>query len=346
MIQSGEKTQETVTVTSSDNGVVVETSEGVSPILVPGTKEYETALEKIYGKRPEIDWLGRKPKSEGKTVAARTGFISPREPTLPLEKEEEHHVLVMKDHVLDFPELWFAVHVLGPPEDTRGFATLFGRAMCRKAESIEKADLVVFTGGPDVDPAYYGEKPHMTTYNHPERDYQDIAAYMTCLEQGIPMTGVCRGAQFLAVMNGYKLFQDVNNHNGDHAMWDVQQKMMIERVSSVHHQQVIPGEGMEILGVAHKSTKRWKNDKDYQEAVDLSRPFTDLEAYFIADTCCLGVQGHPEYRDYNAFAKWYLEMLYSYITLNPNLENRDHCMRLKQENIDLRPSKPLSIQGS
>lgn len=322
--------KETKTDTSSDEQ---SSSSSGNAILMPGTEEYKTAWEQVceLGKPgpptenfctfPAPVQLELLELDKETIMAAKTGSIDP--------KSEDKKVLMFRDHCLVFPELWMNVLVVGPPVDTRGFNHLFARGYCKKANSIEDADLVVFTGGPDVDPSYYGEEPHDSCYLDPERDYADIGMYLACLDAGVAMTGVCRGAQFLAVMNGYKLFQDVDGHQGEHKMWCQRTKTVIDRVSSVHHQSVRPGQGLEILGWSNVSTIKHLNPKKTIEARNKNAPLLDVEAYFIRDTCCLGVQGHPEYKGYNAFAKWYLETIYNYIYLNPDFDWEEKTGRLR-----------------
>ena len=336
-------------------------------IIMPETPEYKTMFERLYGRPgPPVDtdlpFTFPSTKKE-KSVAAKTGSID-----RPANSNEiGTKVILFRDHTLLFPELWLKVHLIGPPEDTKGFPHLFVRAECSMAENLADADLAVFTGGPDVDPAYYGEKPHSSTYVDDERDYADIAAYMTCLEDGIPMVGVCRGAQFLAVMAGFKLWQDINNHHSDHQMWDNRKKIMLERVSSVHHQAVIAGPGMEVIGTTGLSTDRWKNNLQSQIA-NKDHPFMDVEAYYIRETGAFGVQGHPEYKTYNNYAKWFFETIYECFNVNPDfrwrakgepsegklrmrldlLEERDLISRMKppgEEKFVLGPNAAQALTG-
>jgi gamma-glutamyl-gamma-aminobutyrate hydrolase PuuD len=317
--------------------------------MMPGTKDYKTALEQIYGKpglpegcQPVVDLLGRKIKEQD--VAAKVGEVG-----VTAEEKKERKIVVFRDHVLEFPELYYKIHLVGPPEDCRGFAQLFARASCSRADGIEDADLVVFTGGPDVDPAYYGQKPHYSYCGDEERDNSDLAAYLYCMDNGIPMTGVCRGAQFGAVMNGASLWQDINNHQGDHKLYDLKKHCVLEKISSVHHQCVMAGaKGMEVIGIAHESDVKWKDD-----AEKTTGKTSDIEAFFFRETCFFGVQGHPEYRGYNAFAKWYLDYIYEFVTLNPDLEwvnqrrrlNPDYLVEREliesAENNDVQKERPV-----
>lgn len=235
-----------------------------------------------------------------------------------ITNEDTMRVSLMQDNKLEYPTLCLEVFIVGDQWEERAFAFMFSRAICKKAPSIEKADLVVFTGGSDVDPQLYGEMKHSQTQCSSQRDDSDMTAYMTCLSQGIPMLGICRGAQFLHVMNGGKLYQHVDNHYGDHEMWDVQKKIKLDRVSSSHHQMVIPQrEGFTLVATANKATNRWRNPS----INDIGhRP--DVEAFFYRDTCCIGIQGHPEYRGYDYFAKWALELVEDCVITNPDIEWR------------------------
>lgn len=317
----------------------------ISPILQPGTPEYKTALEQIYGKPGPPEGFGPLPQipeiqlKETK-VAAKTGSI---------DNKDRRSIIMFRDHHLVFPELWLRVLILGPPEDTRGFNHLFARASCKQATSLEDADLVVFTGGPDVDPAYYmeeGENPHPSCYVDPERDAADAGKYLACVEQGIPMVGVCRGAQFLAVMNGHKLFQDIDGHQSDHKMYCHRTKKVIERVSSRHHQCVRPGNGtsgLEIIAWSNVSTCKYMTDKLSVEARNNESPLLDVEAFFIRDTCCFGVQGHPEYKGYHAFAQWFLESIYHLIYINPDMSWDKDTQRLRMRPEILQERQMLEI---
>ncbi|MGB3326366.1 MULTISPECIES: gamma-glutamyl-gamma-aminobutyrate hydrolase family protein [Mycolicibacterium] len=73
---------------------------------------------------------------------------------------------------------------------------------------LERIDGLVITGGPDVDPARYGQQPHPTT-NAPavERDAWEFALLESALRRGVPVFGVCRGAQVLNAALGGTLHQ-------------------------------------------------------------------------------------------------------------------------------------------
>ena len=82
---------------------------------------------------------------------------------------------------------------------------------------LDGLDGLVITGGRDVDPATYGQAPHPTT-DEPasDRDAWEFALLERALERGLPVLGICRGAQVLNVALGGTLHQhlpDVVGHN-------------------------------------------------------------------------------------------------------------------------------------
>src|SRR5690606_7997698 len=97
-------------------------------------------------------------------------------------------------------------------------------------------------------------------------------------------------AQLGHVLLGGKLYQHVDNHYGNHAMFDVRNLRMLKKISSVHHQMVIRNSDMRVLGDSSIATVRHKNPKE-----KVVGSVMDVEAFFYRDACFLGVQGHPEY---------------------------------------------------
>lgn len=275
-----------------------------------------------------IDALGRVNGNTYPDFLGNSAVIKPPKASV------ERRVTILKDTTLEFPMLNLSVFVEPDPavyDDEARFARMFARSNCRRAKSVLEADLVVFGGGSDVDPALYGELPHKTTFFNTTRDTKDMDLYLLCVEQGIPMLGICRGAQFLSVMNGGKLYQDIDNHYGPHPILDIKKKQTIDCISSVHHQAVKPNlrGGMEIIATARKSNERWENNVSCKvgDAVD-------IEAFFYRDTCCIGIQGHPEYEGYHYFRKWSLDLIEELVCHNPDIEiNKDGNWRLKQDAI-------------
>ena len=59
-------------------------------------------------------------------------------------------------------------------------------------ENIEDADIVVFTGGEDVDPSMYGVKKHPQTYSNLQRDLYEKEMFEKINPNQL-VVGICRG---------------------------------------------------------------------------------------------------------------------------------------------------------
>ena len=81
---------------------------------------------------------------------------------------------------------------------------------------LEALDGIVFSGGGDMDPAHWGAPPHPATDPDPVRDASELLLMRAALERDLPVLGVCRGMQVMAVATGGSLHQhlpDVIGHD-------------------------------------------------------------------------------------------------------------------------------------
>jgi putative glutamine amidotransferase len=75
----------------------------------------------------------------------------------------------------------------------------------------------MLTGGSDVDPSLYGQPPHPTTRVKPQRDTAELLLLRAAVAADLPVLGICRGVQLMAVAYGGRLHQhlpDVLGHEG------------------------------------------------------------------------------------------------------------------------------------
>lgn len=74
------------------------------------------------------------------------------------------------------------------------------------AELLEVADAVLLLGGGDVDPARFGSDASGEAID-PDRDEFEVELVLACREEGVPLLGMCRGAQAMNVALGGTLRQ-------------------------------------------------------------------------------------------------------------------------------------------
>lgn len=248
----------------------------------------------------------------------------------------------MRDTAIESPELWMSVFISGPAPDQVGFPEMFARARCNKAETVDKADLVVFTGGADVDPQLYGASTHHSTSIDPARDKSDLSLYAECYEKGIPMMGVCRGAQFGWAMLGGQLYQDVDNHNKSHFIYTDAPSQRCITASSVHHQMVKWDDslGADMLAWCFETRKRNLD----ASVSNVGATHKDVEAFWHRDNCFFGVQGHPEYKGYLPYTLWCLENIEHLIVHNPDIMLKDRVYRLKPSVLESRNNKMTIVE--
>lgn len=137
------------------------------------------------------------------------------------------------------------------------------------APDILSADLLCLEGGADVSPELYGED-NTSSYNNVGKDVTSFGLLAMADLLEIPVVGICRGHQVLAVSHGLKLNQHIDGHNGGEH--EVSYSGKFYQVSSVHHQSVI--------------SESW---------VDATHTSDNIVEIIQWDEMHLGVQFHPEY---------------------------------------------------
>lgn len=122
----------------------------------------------------------------------------------------QQHSVVLPHRYVDHLERAGAVGVVLPPrfdaDDDMADAVL------------SRLDALVIAGGADVEASRYGAPPHPTSQEpRPDRDAWELALARASGERGMPVLGICRGMQVMAVAAGAALVQhlpDVVGHDG------------------------------------------------------------------------------------------------------------------------------------
>ena len=154
-------------------------------------------------------------------------------------------------------------------------------------------DAIIISGGDDIHPSLYSAEESAPDEQDRERDQLEIHCISSAIDRGIPILGICRGAQLINVVMGGSLFPDINHlrnvtsqkpHLYPHKRITIAAPSMLFSiigrarisVNSLHHQAVKePGESLKIVAKDH--------DGIVQAIEDAS------------GRSILGVQWHPEY---------------------------------------------------
>lgn len=152
-------------------------------------------------------------------------------------------------------------------------------------------DALLLTGGGDVDPRLYDQRPHGDVYGVSEtRDLVETYALEAARARRAPVLGICRGAQIINVEAGGSLRQHVRGHRGTQHRVDTEAGSVARaaagarpRVVSLHHQRV------ERVAPGYSVTGR--------------APDGTAEAVESEDGRVLGVQFHPEMDAVEAYAR-------------------------------------------
>lgn len=169
-------------------------------------------------------------------------------------------------------------------------------------DDFQYCDGFVLTGGIDVVPEIYGgaaNYPYKPDAFLPERDQFEMQIYTYSQIQKIPVLGICRGMQYINILEGGKVFEDngeqansIHKKGAEDKVHSVNIKMDtllhdvtgIERgtVNSAHHQGVNPKYLGDNLIVSAYS--------DTEDGIIEALEFKDKKdkAFMI------GVQWHPE----------------------------------------------------
>ena len=158
---------------------------------------------------------------------------------------------------------------------------------------LERVDGLVIVGGVDVEPSRYGQEPHPTV-QAPRRDRDDseLALVRRAVEQDLPLLGVCRGMQVMAVAAGGSLVQHLPDKIGtaDHSPASATYGRTTVRTASGSRLASVLGEEVEVPCYHHQGVaahpgyeaSAWASDGTLEAIEDPAARFR------------IGVQWHPE----------------------------------------------------
>jgi putative glutamine amidotransferase len=171
----------------------------------------------------------------------------------------------------------------------------------RAAETLlDGLDGLLLSGGPDLDPGYYGEEPIPelgTTI--PEWDALEMALLRLALERGMPIFGICRGMQILNVALGGTLYKDVSSQLGADVLnhWQTTPKCQstheVEVLEDSYLAEIMERQTVQVNSYHHQGIKGLA-DTLTVSAHSADGVIEALESCDFSDRWLVGVQWHPE----------------------------------------------------
>jgi putative glutamine amidotransferase len=188
------------------------------------------------------------------------------------------------------------------PFDTMGFSKF---CTAQHPDELEGADALVVWGGADISPSLYNHKVHPRTGATEKPSFRDQIEWslmQAAVKRGIPIIGVCRGAQMLCALAGGSLFQHVDNHTcGEHKAESIDGTIV--PVSSLHHQMMNPD------GTEHKLIQ-WsdvhRSGVYYDQNGVTHQPLYEPEYIYFPKVKGHAIQWHPEFMDADCAANIWL----------------------------------------
>lgn len=81
--------------------------------------------------------------------------------------------------------------------------------------TLERLDAIILTGGADYNPLWAGEEPSAKLHHiNAQRDLPELLITRLAYNRNIPMLGICRGIQTLAMALDGKVIQDISEEIG------------------------------------------------------------------------------------------------------------------------------------
>lgn len=166
------------------------------------------------------------------------------------------------------------------------------------APLLDTLDGIVFSGGADIDPDYLGEESLDCIEVNTERDLPELLLLNMALDRHIPILGICRGMQLIAVGLGGRMYQDIKLQHGPESLEHSQHTEFRHETS--HSVSFTAGsklgalfgcDGMEVNSFHHQAV----SEVPQGFAVSAQSPDGIIEAMEAVDTRpILAVQWHPE----------------------------------------------------
>lgn len=153
-------------------------------------------------------------------------------------------------------------------------------------------DIILFDGGADVHPVLYGGTYHSTVHPNLARDWQEKIIFDFYKDLDTVFAGICRGAQFLNVMMGGTLYEDLPSVNIGHS--HTHKIMLTDSECLFQYTKLEEGDEITVNSLHHQAVKEL-GEGLLVTMIDCN--FGVIEGFQSLDGKIRAVQSHPEMAD-------------------------------------------------
>ena len=164
--------------------------------------------------------------------------------------------------------------------------------------TLDTLDGLLLSGGGDVDPRSYGAENTAAKDERLAADQWELALVRGARRRTLPVLGICRGMQIMAVAHGGRLAQDITGRDGHPDLSSLSPAAILD---GRHPVTFVPDS---TLATVYGMTARVVNTIHHQAVVDagtlhvvgtgVDGMIEAIESPSGSRLSCLGVQWHPE----------------------------------------------------
>lgn len=191
---------------------------------------------------------------------------------------------------------------------------LMDSKLVRKPSDLTLDCVLLLHGGADISPSIYGQQPNDYCYADRTPDGRDLAE-LALIEQarkmGLPIVGLCRGAQLLCAVDGGTLVQHITNHSssGNHSIRDTRVPDKYYKSNSAHHQMMQP-----LAGVGNIVLADIQQDVVGYGENNICKIYNSCpEIVYFPRLRAIGIQGHPEWMPGSIFTQYCASLIKEFL---------------------------------
>ena len=158
-------------------------------------------------------------------------------------------------------------------------------------------DGILLAGGEDVHPKYQGEDPvrELGGVNPYRDEFEIVLAQKVCKDHRMPILGICRGIQVLAIALGGKVYQDISGiasvqHSQNSPRWATSHYVYLTSDTELY--KIANVDKVMVNSFHHQAVKTVPYG--FSTVAKTSDGIIEAMEYSDANRFCLGIQWHPE----------------------------------------------------